>query len=542
VNAVTLPDMPDLLLTGARVVLRWDRPTEPVDLLLRGGRVLGLRPQGAGASHPPDARVVDFGGAVIAPGFADGHVHPVWAGLERRGAAVRAAATVADVQSAVREFAARNPHLSWIEGGSYDPSLAVDGLFDARWLDQACADRPVVLTSSDHHCLWVNSRALELAGIHPGTEVPPGAEIPLTADGRVQGTLREWEAMSLVTRLVPKPSLADRVSALEWATSQLASAGVTWLLDAAVGPSDAAAYLEAAAADRLKVRAGLALRTDPERFDVDQLAEQAALISANSPRDAAGDPWVHSDTVKFFADGVLEAGTAAMLNPYLDQPDNCGKPVWPANDLTAAVALVEGRGLDVHIHAIGDAGIRNALDAIAASPGRRDPRRRPTIAHVQVLHPSDLGRFAQLGVTANVEPLWACWDACQRDLTAPRLGPDRTAQQYPIRSLLDLGTTVSFGTDWPVSAYHALTCAAMAVTRAEPGGEPWVAEQRIRPSEALSAATIGVARQVGARDWGQLVAGNRADLVVLAADPRDTSPPDWSQIEILTRFTAGEQR
>lgn len=532
--------MPDLLLTGARVVRRWDRPAEQLDLLIGGGRLLGVATPGTRATSTASAQVVDLDGAVIGPGFADGHVHPVWAGLEQRGAAVRAAVDIAGVQAAVFDFAARNPQLSWIEGGSYDPAMAADGLFDARWLDQACSDRPVVLTSSDHHCLWVNSRALELAGIQPGTKVPSGAEIPLTVDGRVLGTLREWGAMSLVTRLVPKPTGADRSSALEWATSELAASGVTWLLDAAAGPADADAYLQAAAAGRLKVRAGLALRADPDRFDLEVLSEQATAIAVDSPRDAAGDPWVRAGTVKFFADGVLEAGTAAMLEPYLDQSDNCGQPVWAASELQAAVAAVEGVGLDVHIHAIGDAGIRTALAAIAASPGRRDPHRRPTIAHVQVLHPKDLGRFAELGVTANIEPLWACWDACQRDLTAPRLGPERTGRQYPIRSLLDVGAQVSFGTDWPVSDFHPLACAATAVTRAEPGGDPLVAEQRITPAEALLAATLGVARQVGDSDWGQLAPGTRADLVVLSADPRETAPERWSQIEVLTRFLAGD--
>lgn len=532
--------MPDLLLTGARVVRRWDRPAERVDVAVSDGRITGLLTPEVRTSPDGSTEVIDLAGAVVAPGFADGHVHPVWAGLESRGPQIRAATTLAAVQATVAEFASRNPQTHWIEGGSYDPALAVDGLFDARWLDQVCGDRPVVLTSSDHHCVWVNSRALELAGIHPGTVVPTGAEIPLTPDGRVLGTLREWGAMSLVTRLVPKPTPADRTSALAWATSELAAAGVTWLLDAAAGPQDAAAYLEAARAGQLQVRAGLALRADPERFDPQGLADLAATVAAESPVDAAGDPWVHAGTVKFFADGVLEAGTAAMLEPYLDRPGDLGLPVWAADELRSAVAAVEAVGLDVHIHAIGDAAIRAALDALAASPERRNPRRRPTIAHVQVLNPADVGRFAELGVTANLEPLWACWDACQRDLTAPRLGPVRTAQQYPIRGLLDVGANVSFGTDWPVTDYHPMTCAARAVTRAEPDGESLVPEQRIGPTEALLAATLGVARQVGETGWGHLSLGSRADLVALSTDPRETEPQEWSEIEVLTRFLAGQ--
>ncbi len=298
-------------------------------------------------------------------------------------------------------------------------------------------------------------------------------------------------------------------------------------------------YLEGAEAGTLKVRVELALRADPERFDPARFASLAREVRQSAVLDIAGDPCVTAGTVKFFSDGVVEAGTAALLEPYADNPHTCGLPVWDAAGLALGVAEAEVAGFDVHIHAIGDAGIRNALDAIAASPGRRDPLRRPTIAHVQVVHPDDRARFASLGVTANFEPLWACWDACQRELTAPRLGPERTAWQYPIGSLMADGVEVSFGTDWPVSDVDPLRCAAVAVSRRVDGGRPLVAAERITAAAALRAASRGVARQLGQADWGHVSVGARADLVVLSADPRNVPPDDWTGIEVLGRFQAG---
>ena len=527
--------MTDLTIVDAHLVSDWMSPGQALDIEVAAGRIRSLRPGGT----TTEGTVIDVGGAVVAPAFGDGHVHPIWAGLQLLGAPVRDATSVAEVVAAVADYAAANPDESWIEGGSYDPALAPGGLFDARWLDVACADRPVVLTSSDQHCIWANTRALEIAGIDADCQPPPGGEIPRRSDGSVLGTLREWEAMELLKRHVPRPDGSARASALARATSELAAHGVTTILDAAVSERDVHTYLEGAESGRLKVRVELALRADPERFDPAHFASLARDVRQSTAQDNAGDPWVAAGTVKFFSDGVVEAGTAALLEPYADNPHTCGLPVWDAAGLALGVADAEAAGFDVHIHAIGDAGIRNALDAVEASPGRRDPRRRPTIAHVQVLHPNDRGRFARLGVTANFEPLWACWDACQRELTAPRLGPERTAWQYPIGSLMADGVEVSFGTDWPVSDVDPLRCAAVAVSRRIDGGRPLVAAERISAGAALRAASQGVAQQLGHADWGHVSVGARADLVVLSADPRNVPPDDWTEIEVLGRFQAG---
>ena len=163
-----------------------------------------------------------------------------------------------------------------------------------------------------------------------------------------------------------------------------------------------------------------------------------------------------------------------------------------------------------------------------------------TLAHIQVPHPDDVPRIAKLGVVANFEPLWACWDDCQDDLTAPRLGEPRIGWQYPIRRLLDLGAHVSFGSDWPVSDYAPLRYASVAVTRRLDGSEALVADQAIPAPQALRAGTFGVAGQLDAHAPARLTVGGRADLVALSADPRDLVPEEWAGIAVSHRWFAGE--
>lgn len=530
------PDAESRVLTGARVIVHWNSPAILADVVLRAGRIEAIVPAGTGLG----SERVDLDGLILAPAFGDGHVHPVWAGIELGQAPIRDLTSAEDVVAAVRSYAARHPDREWILGGSYDPAMVPGGLFDARWLDEACPDRPIALTSSDHHALWVNSEALRRAGIDARTPEPADGEIARRPDGEPLGTLREWQAMDLVTRLIPKPTPREASAGLGAGIAAMGALGITHLMEAAAGRFEVEAYLDRATRGKLAIRADLALRADPGRLDPQALRALAQRVDAESPLDAAGEPLVRARIVKFFSDGVLEAGTAAMLQPYADRPHSCGLPVWSPDELAEGVAAVQDAGFDVHIHAIGDAGIRNALDAIEASPGRALGR-RATLAHVQVPNPDDLQRIADLGVIANFEPFWACWDSCQHELTAPRLGAERVNWQYPIRSLIDLGVPVSFGSDWPVSEVNPLACAAVAVTRTLDGSAALVPDQAISAEEALTAASFGVARQLDDAPATRLGPGVRADLIALDEDPREVETDRWPQVRVLGRWLAGER-
>ncbi len=517
----------------------------PTALAVRGGRIVALGAE-AEALAATAEEVVDLAGGALLPSFGDGHAHPVFGGLGARFAPVREATSVAQVQDAVAQWATAHPDEPWVRGDGYDPTLAPGGVFEAAWLDAVVADRPVWLRASDYHTAWVNSRALEVAGIDRATADPADGEIVRRADGTPVGTLREWGAWGPVAAAAPPISATDLADCLEEAAKHLARVGVTWVQDAWAEPDVVEAWLTAAARGRLAVRGNLALLASPEtwREDLDRLVETRARVAAE------GDGVVTARTVKFFADGIVEGGTGAMLDPYepgLPCGHPHGLPNWDWADLAEAVVAVDALGFQPHLHAIGDAAIRAALDALDradATHGRRD--RRATIAHLHVVHPDDRARLAAARVIANFEPLWACPDPSVVSLVEPRLGPERSAWQYPIRTLLGpAGAPGSFGSDWPVSSADPREGLAVAVTRQLPDGTPpggWLPEERIDVARAVEAYTRGVAHQAFEEDqWGSIAVGARADLVHLGADPRRVPALELPQVPVLGTWLAGRR-
>jgi predicted amidohydrolase YtcJ len=255
---------------------------------------------------------------------------------------------------------------------------------------------------------------------------------------------------------------------------------------------------------------------------------------------------LRAGTIKFFADGVIEMGTGYLLEPYEDAPHTCGLPNWSPEELSEAVTAFDADGFQIHIHAIGDGGVRMALDAIEVASVRNGPRdRRPVIAHTQVVQGVDRSRFASLGVIANFEPLWACLDPTMEELTLPRLGPERSALQYPIATIARAGAHISFGSDWPVSSMHPLHGLAVAVTRQNRDGKPdggWLPEERLPITQALAAYTAGTAYQGFEDDMGGVIAeGRRADLCVLSADISAMAGREVADVAVTGTWTGGRE-
>ncbi len=363
----------DQLFTGGTVRTGVPGAAATSALAVAGGRVLALG-RDAVASRGPQTEVTDLAGGALLPSFGDGHVHPLLGGLGLRGVPVREARSVDEILAAVAAWAAAHPDAEWVTGDAFDPTLADGGRFDARWLDQVIADRPVVLRTTDHHTMWVNSEALRRAGIDAGTPEPAAGQIVRRADGSPLGTLREWGAIGPVLDLLPAPGPAEQAAALAGVSALFAAAGITWVQDAWVDPDQVDAWLAAAAAGTLRFRANLAFRAEPTIWK-DQLSEFAAdrdRVSATAP------DWLTARTVKFFADGVVEAGTAALLQPYDDCPHSHGIANWTPAELADAMTAADALGFQAHVHAIGDAGVRLALDAIAETARRNGPAdRRP---------------------------------------------------------------------------------------------------------------------------------------------------------------------
>lgn len=485
--------------------------------------------------------VVDGGGGFVAPGFGDGHVHAVSGGFELQLSSVRGHSTPQEIAAAVGQWAERNPDVEWIRGEGFDHSLVPGGVFLAEWLDAQVPDRPVVLRATDYHTVWVNSEALRRVGYTAASPQPHDGEIVRDADGNPNGTLREWGAWRPVYALMPAMTEEQGVTALGHAAKGFAAAGLTWVQDAWVEPRDVDIWLAAEAAGVLTFRADLGLWCDPNTW-----REQLDHFAAARDRVAAAAPGrLSATTIKFFADGVIDSGTGAMLEPYCDCPHSKGLPNWEATELNNAVAAVDAMGFSPHIHAIGDAAARMALDAIEHATrvnGARD--RRSVVAHAQIVDPADIGRFVELGVIANFEPYWAKYDSWQVSLTEPRLGRERTDRQYLIRTILATGAPVSFGSDWPVTTYAPLAGMQVAVTRQMTEGDfrdPWLPEERITVEQALAGYTSGVAFQAGDARGGTLRPGARADIVLLATDPRQVAALEIAGVEVLGTWCDGHR-
>lgn len=486
--------------------------------------------------------VVDLGGAFLMPSFADGHAHPLFGGRQFFGPQITGLESIKEIVSEVGSFAKANPSLEWIIGGTYDPAISPQGNFDSRWLDEAISDRPIVLHAMDYHTIWVNSEALRRSDVDVNTKDMEIGTIVRRDDGSPLGTMREWDAINLILNNAPRPSLEREIAAIKYSCQRYVKSGLTWWQDAWVDRGMAEAYLAAEEAGAISLGINLAFRADPRTWEIDLpyfLERKKEIESSLKNKNLT------ANTIKFFSDGVIEGGTAALLEPYTDDPCYHGMPVWSAKDLTSSVTAFDAAGFQVHIHAIGDAGIRQALDAIEYTQ-KVNPQwdRRPVIAHVQLVNDADLPRFAKLGVIANFGPLWTKQDPMQVISSAPRIGEIRTAKQYQMRTLIDLGTRLTFGSDWPVTSEVPLLGMPVAVHRQTPDRMPpggWIAHEAIRMDEAMAAYTSNVAYQGFAEKlWGTLTPGLNADFIILSNNPLKIEPHDVPNLEILSTYRNGK--
>lgn len=467
---------------------------------------------------------IDLDSSFVMPAFRDGHCHPLFAGREHVGPDVTEATSLEEIQTIISSYALSNPEVIWIDGAAYDRSITAN--FHRSELDAAVLDRPVVLHGSDHHTLWVNTKALELSGLLQ--EIPPvsAGSVDLDEHGIPTGILREWEAMQFVMSKIPALTMEQELDCLDWAQAELLRLGIAEVQDAWIDPGMAEIYLEAARRGRLKVRTSLAFRADPaswsEDFDYfDRM--RAEVIDQNHLN-------LKANAIKFFVDGVLGSSTASVLDPYVAGPKahSHGEQVWPKAELLRAASEATARGYQLHLHAIGDAAVRTALDVIETV----NPEIEAVIAHAELISDIDLPRFAQLSVTANLQPLWAREDG-QLMSCVPQVGRIRIDKLYRMRDLISSAAQLAFGSDWPVSSPNALTGIATAVNRSLPGGASWTIEQAVTVKEALNAYTNGVAAQLSnsARP-GTLFPGDRAEFVTLSQNPFEMPAERLFEIEI----------
>ena len=416
--------MSRVLFTGGPIITfgRNVKGAAPTSLAIDGDRIVAIGDSATSWAASFD-EIVQLDGRALVPAFRDGHAHPLHAGINRNSLDLTGVRPLEKVIERVRQWADAHPEDPWIVGHCYDPTILPRGVGEAEWLDAICSDRPVVLVPTDYHALWANSTALAIADVTASTPDPELGTIVRHGDGRPVGMLLEHGAMELVERHMPPINRATYELGLTEAMSALSAEGIVWAQDAVVELDELAVYTDGAHRGLLSCRVNAAFRADPLLWTQQRsgFVDARAVLEA----DAAASPFLSAKTVKFFADGVIEAGTGFLIEPYEDTPHTCGLPNWSPEGLKEAVRTFDADGFQIHIHAIGDGGVRMALDAIEHAAQLNGPRdRRPVIAHTQLVHPADRPRFGALGVIANFEPLWACLDPSQVELTLPRLGPD----------------------------------------------------------------------------------------------------------------------
>lgn len=531
------PPPADLVLRRGAVCTMDAARSWAESVAIADGRVVAVGPDRDVASWVgPKTRVVALDGRMVLPGFHDAHVHPM-AGLNDEDCLLDACTTPDQVREALQRYVRANPKNAWIRGRGWALPLFKDGNPHRSLIDAILPERPAYLVANDGHSAWVNSKALSLAGVGKDTPDPPNGHIerdPKT--GEPTGTLRE-AAMSLVAGLLPKPTAEERVEGLRRGLARASRFGITAIQDAGVNAETLEAYAALEQRGALDVRVTAALRADPA-------AGESQIESFRSLRQRYQGKRYRADAVKIFVDGVIDAKTAALLEPYVGSTTDRGTPNWSPEGLTRMVIALDRERFQVHVHAIGDRAIRMALDAFEAARaanGVRDARHH--IAHLQLIDPADIPRFRRLGVVANFQPYWAQADAYILRLTQPLIGPKRSRWLYPIASVAATGVPMVFGSDWPVTTMNPLEILQVAITRRDPSEGPgagWIPEERIGLEPCLAAYTIaGAYLGFRERETGSIEVGKAADLVVLDRNLFEVPPAEIFRTRVVMTLLEG---
>jgi predicted amidohydrolase YtcJ len=508
----------DLIVTNGRVYVGSDSRFAEA-LAIRGNKILRVGTnREIKRLRRAQTTVVDAHGGSVLPGFNDAHVHMMSGGLSLSQANLRDATTLEAIQSAVKTFADSHPERPWVRGRGwyYDPFPG--GLPTRQQLDAVVPDRPAYLVAYDGHTGWANTRALAAAGITRRTPSPPhGVIVKDTRTGEPTGVLKE-AAQSLMQKVLPQPTAADRLEALRAAIHEAQRLGVTSVQNAGGSPDDLAVYDELRASGDLQVRVYAALsvtaRTTP--------AEMRAIEAAREKyRD---DPLLKAGAVKLMADGVIESHTAEMLAPYATKPTT-GDPFFASDELIRLVGALDKHGWQILIHAIGDGAVRTSLDALeqAAKVNPVPARgRRHRLEHVETIDPADIPRFGSLGVIASQQPFHGTPAPSQITVWSENIGDVRASRGWAYHSIMAAGGRLAFGSDWPVVTLDPRAGIHTAVTRTTTDGQPesgWYPAERIPLAAAIDAYTSGAAwASFDEQRKGTLAPDLLADVVILSSD------------------------
>lgn len=545
----------DMVLTNGQIYTVDGAGRVVSAIAVTGGKIVYVGDDaGAGAFVGSDTVVTDLKGSAVFPGFTDSHAHIPDGGGTLLGLGLGGMASAEDVLAAVKTYADTHPELPVIVGSGWELSLFDEANPGKELLDEIVPDRPVFLSAADGHNGWVNSAMLALAGVDASTADPENGRIERDGEGNPTGTLRE-AAMGLFTPYLPVPDLDDVLENLDVGIKYQLSHGITASIDAAImDDMMEEAYLKASERADLPQHMRVSLLAAEEMVTSTVTLENVdAIVARVEERREAyrkrSKGRIDAEAVKIFVDGVAENHTAAMLKPYVGAPlgpDHKGEPNLSPEALSAYASKLDAAGFQVHMHAIGDRAVRMSLDAVeAAKVANGDTDNRHHIAHLEIVQPEDIQRFAALGVSANMQTLWHFRDAYITDLTEPFLEKDLQRWLYPAKSFRNAGARVVWGSDWPVSTSDPFDSMEVAVLRRDPhaaDGETWLPEEALSVDDMIRALTIEGAYLMGQEDTrGSLEVGKQADFIVLDANPYKVNPVDISEISVTATYIDGQK-
>jgi hypothetical protein len=510
-------------------------------LAIRGDKIVAVGDDASiGKFRGPDTKVIDAAGQLVLPGFVDCHIHFMDGSLSLGRVNLEGAKNVAEIQQRLRDYAAEHPGNDWLLGRGWDYAMfGAAALPDKKYLDELFPDRPVFLEGYDGHTYWANTKALTLAGITRDTPDPPNGVIVREPTTHVAtGALKE-AAQDAVAKAVPEVSWAERLAALRTGIKWANENGLTRVHSAGQDFPHLELYDELRRHGDLTLRFYIAYFMDPPEM------RPQDVEAIETARKKYHDAWIDTNAVKFMVDGVIESHTAAMLKPYSDDPSLKGKLFWEPTKYSSAVAELDKRGLQLFTHAIGDLGVRTALDAYQhAEEVNHTSDRRPRIEHIETVTAADIPRFGKLGVIASMQPLHSYPNTDTLDVWARNAGPDRASRAWVWKSIADAGGRYAFGSDWPVVTLNPWEGLQTAVTRQTREGAPasgFVPSQRLTVAQAVEGYTLGAAF-AGRREKteGSLEKGKLADLIIVSQNIFEIDPHKISETKVRTTIVGGQ--
>jgi len=485
-------------------------------------------------------KVIDAAGKLVLPGFVDSHIHFMDGSLSLGRVNLEGATDAVDIQKRLREYAAKHPGDGWILGRGWNYAMfGSEALPHKKYLDETFPSRPVFLEGYDGHTYWANSKALAMAGITRETPDPPnGAIVRDPKSGEATGALKE-SAQQLVAKIVPTPSRAEKLAALRMGIKWANEHGIA-RVHSAGGDFEVLELL-----DEIRRHGDLTVRFYVAYFLNPSLLRPQDLDAIEDARKKYHDDWIDAGAVKFMVDGVVESHTAAMLEPYTDDPSTKGRLFWEPPNYKAAVTELDKRGLQLFTHAIGEYGVRTALDAYENAENLNHTRdRRPRIEHIETITPADIPRFGKLGVIASMQPLHAYPDSNALNVWARNVGSERASRAWSWKSISDAGGRLTFGSDWPVVTLNPWEGVQTAVTRQTTEGKPadgFVPAQRLTVAKVIDGYTLAAAF-AGRREKseGSLEVGKLADLIIVSQNAFEIVPQKLAETRVLTTMVGGQ--